>query len=426
MSNKILIRFGDLMLKGKNIGFFIKRIHTHVRNRLSHFDVQFDFKHDRIFVDYLKQDEEGIFAILKNIQGIYSFSVVYACEPNLESIIKTGQLVLDTEATTPMITIKIESKRVDKTFPYTSQELSKVASGPILAGAKLRYIVDVHHPQETLRIEVHKRETYLYLKEIKGLGGYPFGTGGKAMLMLSGGIDSPVAGYLAMKQGLELELIHFESTPMTPIESAQKVVELAQKLSIFTINQTITLHFVPFYDIHKMIIDHVFDPYIITVMRRMMYRIAEKFSRRRKALAIINGESIGQVASQTLQSISVVESVTKMPILRPLVTMDKLKIIELAKQIDTYNLSIKPHQDCCSIYIPKSPVTKPMEVYAKKYEESIDYLPYVERAFRSIQTIEISNRNLPHLERYGFSVSEAIEQYEKERVSTDDYLETKR
>jgi len=425
MKKKILVRFGDLMLKGKNIGFFIKRLHAHVRLKLSPYDVSCEFRHDRIFIDYQEKDEALIIRDLKEIQGIHSFSIVYVSNPNLESMIACGTYVLDQEATTPMIRIKIESKRVDKTFPYTSQDLSKTISGPILAGAKLKYVVDVHHPDEVLNIEVRKDHAYIYLKQIKGAGGYPYGTGGKALLMLSGGIDSPVAGYLAMKQGIDLELIHFESTPLTPIESAQKVVELAKVLSKYTLSGQIRLHMVPFKDIHEAILSNVFDPYIITVMRRMMYRISEKFARKTKNLALVNGDSIGQVASQTLQSLGVVEAVTKLPIIRPLVTMDKTDIIQLSQSIDAFKISIQPFNDCCSVYLPKSPVTKPMEVYAKKYEQSFDYEKMIEETVKNIKTMEVNSKMNLELSHYGFSVSEAIESYVKERSDDIDHIKTK-
>lgn len=414
MKKKILVRFGDLMLKGKNIGYFIKRLHAHVRLKLNPYDVQCEFRHDRIFIDYQEADEERIIEDLRSVQGIHSFSIVYVSSPNLDSMISCGTYVLDQEATVPMMTIKIESKRVDKTFPYTSQELSKMISGPILAGAKRKYVVDVHQPEEVLNIEVRKDYAYIYLKQIKGVGGYPYGTGGKALLMLSGGIDSPVAGYLAMKQGLDLELIHFESTPLTPIESAQKVIELSKVLSKYTLTGRLNLHIVPFKNIHEAILANVFDPYIITVMRRMMYRIAEKYSKKIKSLAIVNGDSIGQVASQTLQSLSVVEAVTKIPILRPLVTMDKTDIIKISKSIKTFDISIQPFNDCCSIYLPKSPVTKPMEVYAKKYEQSFDYETMIEETMKTIKTVEIHHEMNLNLGDYGFSVGEAIESYIKE------------
>jgi thiamine biosynthesis protein ThiI len=283
----------------------------------------------------------------------------------------------------------------------------------ILSQVDKKLIVDVRHPEEVLNVELRKDQTYIYVSSIKGMGGFPYGTGGKGLMMMSGGIDSPVASYLAMKQGIELELIHFESTPLTPLESTQKVIDLAKMLTNFTQDGQIKLHIIPFGDIHQEILKNVFDPYIITVMRRMMYRIAEKYARKNKILALLNGESVGQVASQTLNSMGVVEAVTKMPILRPLITYDKQEIVDISKTIETYDISIKPFNDCCSIYVPRNPVTKPMEVYAKKYENTFDYESLIEEAISGVMTLDINQHTEIDLTLHGFSVKEAYQNYMK-------------
>lgn len=408
MKKKIIIRFGDMMLKGRNIGFFIKRIRLHLVNKLNDLNVNYEFTHDRIFIGFLSDDENLIIERLHQIPGLYSFNVAYVAEPNLDEIIIIASQVLDIEADREMMHIKIETRRHDKSFPLTSQEITKKVASPILDGAQRKYIVDVKHPEETLYIDLRQDIAYIYLKKIKGMGGYPYGTGGKGLVMMSGGIDSPVAAYLAMKQGIEIELLHFESSPMTPLESVQKVVDLAKVLSAYTLTGTINLHLVPFTKIHEEILSKVFDPYIITVMRRMMYRIGERFTKRNKLLCLINGESVGQVASQTLQSMQVVEGVTRLPILRPLITYDKNDIIDIAKKIKTYEISIQPFNDCCSIYVPKSPVTKPMEVYASKYENAIDYEPLLAEAIENTYMMKISKDTNILMTDHGFSVKEAI------------------
>src|SRR5690606_4190294 len=210
----------------------------------------------------------------------------------------------------------------DKNFPLTSQQISSQIAGKILPHIK-GLTVDVHHPSQVLNIEVRRNETFVYIGQIKGMGGFPVGLGGKGLVMLSGGIDSPVAAYLMMKKGIEVELFHFESTPLTPLESVQKVIDISKKLSKYMPNDKIKLHLVPFTKIHEDILKFVEDSYIITIMRRIFYRMGERFAIKNKLDALINGESIGQVASQTLGSLKVVESVTTLPILRPLITYDK-------------------------------------------------------------------------------------------------------
>jgi len=403
-----------MMLKGRNIGFFIKRIRLHLVNKLNGLTVSYEFTHDRIFIGFESHDEKEIIHRLHQIPGLYSFNVAYVAKPEIEDIISKGIQVLDLEVHEELLHMKIETRRHDKSFPMTSLEITQKVASPMLSGASHKFVVDVKSPKEILYIDLRADVAYIYMKKIRGMGGYPAGTGGKGLLMMSGGFDSPVAAYLSMKQGIEVELFHFESTPLTPLESVQKVVELAKVLGEFTLNDTITLHLVPFTAIHEQILDKVFDPYIITVMRRMMYRLGEKFARRHKLLCLINGESVGQVASQTLQSMSVVEAVTKIPILRPLITYDKNDIIEISKMIGAYEISIQPFNDCCSIYVPKAPVTKPMEVYAKKYENNIDFEPLLDDALANIRTLILKPDSDIKLMNHGFTVSEAIQNMKKE------------
>ncbi len=412
------------MIKGQNIGFFIKRVRTHIKMKLSDLSVEYIMKHDRIFIDYNEIYEKDIISRLMMIPGIFDFAVAHVTEPNLEKIVQTAIHVLDLEIDRDHIPFKIETRRSDKSFPMTSLEVTKHVADLILKGTKWKFVVDVKNPEEILRIELRKDQCYIYLKMIKGMGGYPFGTGGKGLLMMSGGIDSPVAGYLAMKQGIDIELFHFESTPLTPIESVQKVIDLAKILANYTPNDSIKLHLVPFFNLHEKILATVYDPYIITVMRRMMYRIAERFTKHNKSLCIINGDAVGQVASQTIQSMKVVESVTQIPILRPLVTYDKLDIIKLATHIQTFDISTRPFNDCCSVYVPKRPVTKPMEVYATKYENEIDYMHMIEDILSRILTLDITSSSKLNIGDYGLSTSQAVNQYQKEMSLTNDHIET--
>ena len=425
MTKKILIRFGDMMLKGRNIGFFIKKVRAHLVSRLSGMNVSYEFTHDRIFISYDLNEEDEIVSRLKQIPGIYSFSIVYVAKPNLDDIILKAIQVLNIEMDVPMVRLKIETKRHDKKFPMTSQDVTQKIASPILNGADKKYIVDVKNPEEILNIEIRSDVAYVHIKSIKGMGGFPFGTQGKGLVMMSGGIDSPVAAFLSMKQGIEIEMFHFESTPMTPLESVQKVIDLTKKLAIYTPTGSIKLHLVPFTKLHEEILAKVFDPYTITVMRRMMYRLAESYAKKKKLLCLINGESVGQVASQTLNSMQVIEAVTKLPILRPVLTYDKQEIVDISKKIDTFQISIRPFNDCCSIYVPKAPATRPMEVYALKYERDMDYDNLFLGALQNIKTLEVTKDFNFNISKYGFTVSEALALYEKEMMENDHYVEAK-
>jgi tRNA uracil 4-sulfurtransferase len=257
MNKKILIRFGDLMLKGKNIQSFLKKVKENVHYKLRNLDLKMNAHHDRIYLDYKEEDEEILIKRLNQIPGLASFSIVYTSASNLDDIIETASQVIDLELKRDHIRFKIETKRADKTFPLTSQEITIEVAGKILANAKRKVIVDVYHPEEILHIELRKEQTYIYLKSIKAMGGFPGGIAGKGLLMMSGGIDSSVAAYLAMKQGLEIELFHFESTPLTALESVQKVIDLAKVLSCYMPREKILLHLVPFTQIHQEIMKMV-------------------------------------------------------------------------------------------------------------------------------------------------------------------------
>jgi len=271
MKKKILVRYGDLMLKKKNIKFFTKKIRDHIASNLYDLGCIIEFSHDRVLISYQEEKEEIVIEQLKKIPGIFNFSIAYLSEPTLSDIIQTSILVLNKEIQSEGVRFKIETKRIDKDFNMTSQEITQAVASPILQKIDYKVIVDVKHPEKTLYIDLRKEAAYIYIGAIKGMGGFPFGSAGKGLLMMSGGIDSPVAAYLSIKQGLDLEFIHFESTPMTPLESVQKVIELTKQLAHFVSDHRIKLHLVPFYEIHHAIIENVFEPYIITVMRRMMY-----------------------------------------------------------------------------------------------------------------------------------------------------------
>lgn len=412
----ILIRFGDLVLKGKNKLVFIKQVRKLIKEKLKGTEVVFDFRHDRIYLHFDEKDIEAVEKKLSYVSGIQSYSYVYKSTNDLEDILQTAIKIIESEVK-EQTTFKVETKRADKLYPLTSQEITQLLAPKILKHFDNLLKVDVKKPNKTLHIELRKEETYLYFGVIKAMGGFPVGIGGKGLLMLSGGIDSPASGYLAIKQGVTIELMHYESTPLTPLESVQKVIDLAKILSRYMPNNKIKLNLVPFTKIHEEILRNVSDSYIINIMRRMMYRLAEGYAQKKDILCIINGESVGQVASQTLQSIKTVENVTNIPILRPLITYDKQDIIDISKKIEAFDISIRPFNDCCSIYVPKRPIIKPTIEDAEKEEAKFDFMPLIEEALDQIETLYVTPNLEFNIADYGFDVKEAIKNYREERAN---------
>ena len=387
--NKILVRFGDLTLKGRNRKMFVSRVVNLVKEKLEGLKTTLEITHDRIYVAINEEDTNEIIKRLSYVSGISSYSLVVRVNTTSDmKEIKEAAVNLINEQIKGDVKFKVESKRSDKTFPLTSLEISKEISSYVLKQCHNLH-VDVHNPEETLYIELRNKDTYLYLKDIKGMGGFPVGVAGKGLLMLSGGIDSPVAGYLAMKQGVEIECVHFESTPLTSIESAQKVIDLVKKMAKYAPKNRIKVHFVPFKELHMALLDNVPESYNITIMRRMMYRITSKLCDKFNALCIVNGESVGQVASQTLGSMNTINSVTNVPVIRPVVTYDKNEIIKISRMIDTYDISIKPFEDCCTVYVPKSPATAPTIEKSVLFEKSFDYESLVDLAVENVKTVTI-------------------------------------
>ena len=410
MEKMLLLRFGDLMLKGSNRKIFLSKINNSIREKLNVIKCQIIKEHDRMYVIYDEADEAIVIKQLAYVPGLYSYSFVYKSEKDVSSISLKAIEIIKSQVKEPT-TFKVEAKRADKNYYLTSQEVPIHVAPLILKEVGNLLKVDVKNPKLTLTVEIRPDAAYMFVSDIKGMGGFPMGTGGNGLLMMSGGIDSPVAAYLMMKQGVEVELLHFESTPLTPLESVQKVIDLAKVLSNYMPNNKIKLHIVPFVEIHQEILKHVNDSYIITILRRHMYRLGEMFARKNDMLCLINGESVGQVASQTLSSINVVESVTRIPIIRPLATYDKLDIIKIARNIETYEISIRPFNDCCSIYVPTHPVTHPKENYAINYENTFNYLPLIEKALKDVITIVIHKDAVLDIASYGFETREAFGNY---------------
>ncbi|MDE7213891.1 MAG: tRNA 4-thiouridine(8) synthase ThiI [Anaeroplasmataceae bacterium] len=409
--NQILVRFGDLTLKGKNQKEFLRRLYELMALKMKGLNVEIENTHDRIYIHLNDVPAEEVVKRLEYVSGISSYSFVVKCSNDLKDI-KTTALELMKEIANKDITFKVETRRANKNYPLHSMEVTKQVAGYVLANHHLLH-VDVHHPEVTLHLELKGNSCYLYNTEIRAMGGYPVGVAGKGLLMLSGGIDSPVAGYLAMKQGVEVECIHFESTPLTSIESAQKVIDLVKIMARYAPKNKINLHMVPFKELHMALLDNVPESYNITIMRRMMYRIASKLAQKKDCLCIINGESVGQVASQTLRSMNTINSVTNMPVLRPLCTYDKLDIIAISKKMECFDISIKPFEDCCTVYVPKAPATAPKIDKCEVYEKAFDYESMVNDAVEHTNSITIDVDSELDLSMLGLEVREVIAELKK-------------
>ncbi len=377
--NTIIVRFGEMSTKGKNKKDFINRLASSINKALIKYqnDYKLVKRHDHIYI-YLNKEIKDIANILKEVPGMYSFSLAYLLEdPELDNLLnKTLELIKEEKGST----FKVKTHRIDKSYPFTSDDINRKVAGNILKNTSLK--VDVHNPEILLGIEIRDDGAYIFSETIKGLGGYPEGSIGRSLMMISGGIDSPVASYLLMKRGIELSFIHYASPPYTSSQVIEKLKDLLHELLPY--QSKINLYIVPFTKIQEEIYNNAFEGYPVTIMRRMMYRIAEKVANKLHIYAISNGESLGQVASQTIESLYVINKVTSMPIIRPLSAMDKIDIIEISKKINTYDISIRPYEDCCTIFPVKNPKTHPKEEECLKIESKFDYESLIEEAVNNI------------------------------------------
>ena len=379
----ILIRYGELSLKGKNRNSFIKQLFANVKTALKSFPaLEFERQHDRMYIYLHEEDVAKVSDTLSRVFGISSFSLAVKTMPDMDEIV---QACLDSLPLQEEKTFKVAARRSDKTFPFISDQINRQVATAILKNSVWK--VNVKDPDVKVVIEVHQDAAYIMTNKMAGAGGYPVGVGGKAMVLLSGGIDSPVASYLMMKRGVHIECIHFAAPPYTSQNAQDKVMKLAELISPY--QGEIVVHVVPFTDLQLAIYQNADESYAITLMRRMMMRIAAKLAERRHCQAIATGESIGQVASQTLESMQAINAVTTMPLIRPVVCMDKVEIIDLSKKIGTYDTSILPFEDCCTIFTPKNPVTKPRIDKCERYESRFDWEKLVDRCVDDVKSIWI-------------------------------------
>lgn len=383
---EIMVRYGELSTKGKNRKDFIGRLAGNVTKVLRDFpQVEILPRHDRMHIVLNDAPFKEVDQRLKKVFGIQTYSPTIKVEKTLEAIEKTS-LFLMNETFKKGMTFKVNTRRSDHQFLYDTNELNKMV-GDYLFAHMSDLKVEMKHPDLVLRIEVRKDAVYISNQLLHGAGGMPVGTGGRAVMMLSGGIDSPVASYLALKRGVDIDMVHFYSPPYTTEKALNKAKELTGILANYA--GKINFIAVPFAEIQETIKEKIPEGYLMTVQRRFMLQLADKIRAQRKGLAIFNGESVGQVASQTLESMAAINDVTTTPVVRPVATMDKTEIIRLAEKIGTFDLSIQPFEDCCTIFAPPRPKTKPRIDKAREFENRLDVEGLIERALAGIQVTAI-------------------------------------
>lgn len=379
----IIIRYSEIHLKGNNREFFENALISNIKMALADFNFDFSRSNARYVIrNFDEAQTDSIVDAIKNVFGVHSLSVAEEVTSSYDEISKAAVALAPTSGT-----FKVNTNRADKKFPIHSMTLSADIGGDILQ-ANPQLVVDLFNPQHTVSIDIRENgKTFVYCNVIKAVDGMPVGTGGRGIVMLSGGIDSPVAAYMMAKRGMYLRAVHFHSYPYTSLQAKQKVLDLAKIVKKYT--QRMSVDVVSFTEIQTEIHEKCPEEYMITIMRRFMMRIAERIAKNNGAGAVITGESLGQVASQTLESITSTNSVATMPVFRPLIGFNKEEIIEISQKIGAFETSILPYEDCCTIFLPKKPVTKPRLSAVEKVESALDVDTLVERALSNIETIVI-------------------------------------
>lgn len=400
MEDHILIRYGELSLKKTNRRQFVQKVTNSIKRALKDFEaLEYESRGMRFYIHLHNTPSTDVIKVLQRIPGLYSFSVVERANSNIDDICVSAKSLVENELKEGKKTFKVETNRADKNFPMTSLEISKEVARYLFKNIP-NLQADVHNPDFTLDLDVRVEGAFLFTKTYIGMGGLPAGSLGRATLMISGGIDSVVAGYLTIKKGVSIDAIHYASPPYTSDMALQKVIDLLEIIAPYTEYQSINLYVVPFTKLQSAIYEHVREDYGITIMRRMMYRIGERITNERGNLAIVNGENIGQVASQTLESMNTINSVVKIPVIRPLATFDKSEITDIAVKIGTYETSIKPYEDCCTVFVPKHPQIKPMIKIAEREEQKFDYESLIDEACTNVERIVIkANRHYDYINK---------------------------
>ena len=386
----ILVRYGEIFLKGLNRPYFEKLLLQSIQTKLRSFQgVSVERGDGRYYVRGFAEEEAGaVMEALTKVFGVHSISPAVETEKEIDAVFSAAESEVRqylAKYGLNAATFKVETKRSDKRFPMGSYEISREAGAYLLEHVP-GLTVDVHQPQFQVHIEIREK-AYVYVDVIPGQGGMPLGSNGKAMLLLSGGIDSPVAGYMIAKRGVTLDAVHYHSFPYTSERAKEKVLELAKLMTEYT--GPIRLNIVSFTEIQMEIYEKCPEEQLTILMRRFMMKIAERLAKKAKAKALVTGESIGQVASQTIESLHVTNSAVEMPVFRPLIGMDKIEIMERAKQIHTYDTSILPYEDCCTVFVPKHPVTKPDLEKIVASEQLLDGDALIQRALDTVETVLI-------------------------------------
>ena len=394
--NTYIIRCGEVALKGMNKPYFEKMLHDKFRARLKRLslnDIKLHRREGLIFLyDYANHDEEQIISAVSKVFGVSSISKAIEVASELEEIKSAAVTYMKgLIEKRGAFTFKAEAKRADKTFPIKSPELSRMVGAAVLKGCKV-LSVNVHEPQVRLFINVRKDKTYIYEDKISAIGGLPLGTNGKGMVLLSGGIDSPVAAFMMARRGMLIDAVHFHSYPYTSPRAQQKVEELAELVSDYC--GKINMYIINLLPIQEAIVKNCPAEETTILVRRFMMRIAQKVAEANDALMLITGENLGQVASQTAQAIVASDSVVSMPVMRPLISMDKVEIMEIAKDIGTYEKSIEPYEDCCTVFLPKHPVTKPKLENLEKSESRLDVEALIKQALESCEVKTIHPKSV--------------------------------
>lgn len=382
----LLCKYGEIVLKGANRRYFEDMLCKELKYRATfHGNFNITRSQSTIYIEPADDDADidGMFDAAMKTFGIIAVSRAAECEKNMESIFKMAKEYIPGFMSGAK-TFKVESRRSDKTFPLGSLEISCEVGGAILDACPW-LSVDVHDPDIEVRVEIREFAAYIHAGQFKGAGGMPVGTNGKGLLLLSGGIDSPVAGYMMAKRGVKLEAVHFESFPYTSELAREKVISLARILATYA--GSIVVHVVSLTHIQEELVKHCNEDYFTLLLRRYMMTIAEKIANERECGALITGESVGQVASQTMQAIAVTDNAVDMPVFRPCIGMDKEEIVQISRRIDTYDTSIMPYEDCCTVFTPKHPKTRPELEKVLEEERKLDFDALVDEALGSKYTV---------------------------------------